>query len=262
MPLPKTNPRHISMAETMSSHLFVEHAGKSALDAVEEEPRLLVQIPDLDAPQSDAEVEELADSRLISQHWANRLVMGTGIFLVIVAILPYLLSSKQPVRPAVKELPMWQTRGTVAPAAAQLAATPAAQPSETAAAMLAATNQAGTSPAYLTVQQPQVGANRPMALGDRTGEAVTYQADARSEPARGDRTTNQVRGAVNTEEHSDFPGTGHLQGNPLMPPPGAAGVEPASQGSQNYEPGVARLQGMIATPSVGTDYDRAGSSNN
>ena len=101
-------------------------------------------------------------------------------------------------------------------------------------------------------------------LGNITEIHCNYQADTRSDPAsgyRGDIRGDDLGGAK-IEKKDDFSGAGHLQGNPLMPPPGGAGPAPSSPDAGNVEPGVARLQGTIAEPSVGMYYDRVGPSHN
>ena len=244
--------------------------------ATELEAALLIQIPDLNAADPLLDAEESSDGRIISQGLSNKLVMGIGFVLVLIAVLPFLVNKKRPQK-SVSELPTWH------------ASAPATTPA--------------TTPAYLTPQQPQAGANRPMALGDpgwpqakaapatsaqpenrqdrpadyRVGNAPEFQrndratdpqnlqADARSDPAAAFRGTAALRG-TSTEPRADYrndpPALGVAQGGAMMPAAAAGVVSSSFQDSQPTEPGVARFEGTIAKPPVRTSYDRAGSSNN
>jgi hypothetical protein len=266
--------------------------------ATELETALLIQIPDLNAADALLDVEESSDGRIISQGLSNKLVMGVGFILVLIAVLPFLVNKKRSQK-AVNELPTWHSLGTattgtaVQPVAST--PTPVAVPGP-AVSYQASANVPTVSPAYLTPQQPQAGSNRPMALGDpgwpqgnspqaaagptesrqdhpadyrvatapefrrndRAADSQNYQADGRNDPAA------SYRGA-SAEPRADYrntPTTVVAQGGAMMPADSAGVVSSSYQDSQTPEPGVARFEGTIAKPPVRTSYDRAGSSNN
>lgn len=288
-------------------------------NAVANDSLLLAQIPDLDDVSAGTPPEGHSDGRLISQGISNKVVMGLGFVLVLFAILPFVLKKKGDSKPVVKELPAWSANGPAATGQPAPATTAQPAPSTPANNFYEANGAAPAAPAAYLTPQPQVGANRPMALSDpawpqsnpaeanhgpadnrqpppvdfRTGNtadyrqadqgtaAPIYQADARNNAAAGYRdypnpnradyraeartdNPNAMRGDNRSNPQRDYrggyPGGGAVQGNPLIPSNGE-GVSPSSyQDTQRVEPGVARFEGTIEKPPVGSTYDRPGTS--
>jgi hypothetical protein len=261
---------------------------------------LVAQIPDLDRIVPTVENQSAAP-RVISQGLSRKLVVGTGVVLVVAAMMPFALKKKDTASTVADEVPAY--RGDAAPTQANAPAW--AGPGQNVAnsdpsGTIRTGNRAspGGTPAYLS-PEPRFGASRPTAPGepgwppavsngaveatatpadyrqsppadyrfadpaghrpnDAAGQRRDYQADVRSDPAtafRGDRAS-EPRGDWRNESAT---GNGHpggaLQGNPLMPAsPAAAATVPAvpaapDQAPQTAEPGVARLEGTIASPS-------------
>ena len=271
---------------------------------------LLAQIPDLDAEIADDEAEDPNEGRIISQSLSNKLVLGGGFLLVVAAILPFTMGKKAAVKPVANELPAWHSEGAApvngaVPISGPQLGAPGAVSAPAPGTTYEASQATPPTRAYLA-PQPQVGTNRPMALGDpawpqsaqaeanraqsdprqghpadyRVGDPPqtrrndggpdpqNYQADRRNDPANDYRSSyrddsrSDYRNDSRSDYRNDYPGTGSLQGNPLMPSTGP-GASPASvQDPQASEPGVARFEGTIAKPPVRTNYDRAGSSTN
>lgn len=211
---------------------------------------LLAQIPDLDAPANghalQGHSDGPADGRILSQGISNKLVMGVGFVLVLLAILPFIFGKREQAKPIVGELPAWHS--DVQTVSNSTAAIPAGNSSATVVTPRPSVVPA-SAPAYLSPQPPTYRQNdRPAERDPRN-----FQADARNDPAR--QFNNGLR--------NDDPWSSNPQGNPLIPPTGTPAAVPAPQYQdlQVSEPGVARLDGTIAKPIIRTDYDRAGSSN-
>lgn len=272
---------------------------------------LLAQIPDLDEDVTEDDEDDPSAGRLISQSLSNKLVLGGGILLVVAAILPFTFGKKASVKPVANELPNWHSDGAVpgSGTVVPISGSPSGVPGAVSAPAAGATYEAsqGTPPARaFLAPQPQVGTNRPMALGDpawppsapaaanraqpdvREGHPADYrvsdpsefrrnegnskppqyEADRRGDPANDYRSSyrndsrTDYRNDSRTDHRNDYPGTGSLQGNPLMPSAGGGMSSTSVQDPQASEPGVARFEGTIAKPPVRTNYDRAGSSTN
>lgn len=239
-------------------------AAPPAGDGASKKSVLLAQIPDLDAPRHTVDFAGPADGRIIRQGLSNKLVMGVGLILIMVAVLEFFWPTHAKSKPIVNDLPAWRVPGSA------VSGTPG-QPASPGAALPTASGQPGSfqartgtaagSPAVLTPQS-QAGANRPMALSDavdyrennRLLEQGLYQADVRSDPASGYRAAlpgaapSDPRNGSQKNYRNDFPGAGNLQGSPLMP--SAAAGTSSEQAPPAAEPGVARLDGTIAQPSA------------
>jgi hypothetical protein len=71
---------------------------------------LLAQIPDLTENDAESMVEEqppTADSRLISQALASKLILGGGLLLVLAAVLPFAFGKKTEPKPFDSEASAW-----------------------------------------------------------------------------------------------------------------------------------------------------------
>ena len=140
-------------------------ARTAAPAADENKLSVLAQIPDLDAPlaaDEPAQIDDGPDGRIIGQGISNYLVMGVGLALVLIAVLPFVLNKKGTQKPVVNELPAWPPGGAVTKGQPT---TPMAVPAPTVSYEASRVVPAAT-PAYLTPQQAASGANRPLALGD------------------------------------------------------------------------------------------------
>ncbi len=143
-------------------------APRPALGIYQEQDNFLAQIPDLDPKSTPRVLEKLADGRIINQALSIKLVLGVGLALVMVAILPFVFGKVARPGPAVKELPAWSNSGGSTGVSGNTSQTvaPTWPPSPTAPITTAVSPQNGSAPApaILMPQPPQFGDTRPTAL--------------------------------------------------------------------------------------------------
>jgi hypothetical protein len=255
---------------------------------------LIAQIPELGEIGTEHE-EDCAGGRIISQCLSRKLVLGSGLILVLAAVLPFALKRNDQPRPVVEDSPAWHGKAASSAASATPLFVPNEPGNRSGTTYEARRTLPGGAPAMLT-PRPLSDTSPPNALGDpgwptrdasgknpgpadsleghpadyRVSSPADYrpsadapgrqndQADLRSNPARDIRGDGSE--AFRGDAPRDYPGGGAVQGNPLMPSPPVAVPAAPAQDPQPSEPGVARLEGTITRPPVRTDYDRTGSS--
>jgi hypothetical protein len=220
MPSTKTRSGRVTEDQAAWQSVAKDKPIPSASNSGRTNPPLLVQIPDLNESAEDPPAKE-SDGRVLSQEFSNKLVIGLGVVLVLVAILPWAMK-KTSRRPG----------ATSAPAAKSDALAFTSGP--TASGGQAGPLTAGNTPAVLTPQPDGPGASR--APSDPAWQAGAQQADRRNDPATA---------------HREYGSGNPLSANPLVPPAGAAAAPPADP-QAGYEPGVARLEGTIESPPIRT----------
>jgi hypothetical protein len=142
---------------------------------------VLACIPDLDAGDSGISLDDepcRSDGRILSQNLSNKLVIGGGILLVLAAILPFAMNKNGTPKPGGSEPPAASQPTAALPGAAVVPNMGIAQgmgaqsPSGSALPGMGSHYESArantpTAPSYLQPQPPpQVGANRPMSIGD------------------------------------------------------------------------------------------------
>ena len=257
----------------------------AVLHPTETRPRVLARIPDLDSGGAGSEDRSKGnrrrrsarfDGRLISQSLSTRLLVGGGVLLVLAAVVPLLLPKSespggQPLAPKADMAPAFRvetTQNEHMPAAEHVVtptvrlAPPEMNFQEDVAAAMELTAAApgpavGASPPARGREDYRQGtpvpeAHDPTAMYDNHYE--TRRPGPRYSREYQPRTEQQTpRVDVNRRMSIDD------RYNTLAEPP-AADQPLSNQTLQTRHPGVARLEGIIAKPSVRTTYDRDRSS--
>ena len=255
------------------------------LHPTETRPRVLARIPDLDPSGAGSEVRGRGmrrgrsarfDGRLISQNLSTRLLVGGGVLLVLVAIVPLLLPKSespggQPPAPDSDIAPVFRVE------TAQNEHTPAAEHVVTPTVQLA--------PPEMNFQEDVAAAMELTAAAPRPGMGVSPPTRGREDYRQGTPVPEAHDPTAMYDNHYETrrPGPrysreyqpqaeqqapqvdvnrrmsiGDRYNTPAEPP--VVDQPLSNRALQVRQPGVARLEGIIAKPSVRTTYDRDRSS--
>jgi len=255
------------------------------LHSSETRPRVLARIPDLDPGGSRSEDRGSGkrrrrsarfDGRLISQSLSTRLLVGGGVLLVLAAVVPLLLPKSespggQPLAPEADMAPAFrvETAQNEHTPAAEHVVTPTVRlappemnfQEDVAAAMelTAATPgpAMGVSPPTQGREDYRQGTPVPEAH-DPTAMYDNHYETRRPGPRYSREYQPQAEQQAPQVDVNRRMSIGDRYNTPAEPP--AADQPLSNQTLQVRQPGVARLEGIIAKPSVRTTHDRDRSS--
>ena len=223
---------------------------------------VLARLPDFLAqpePESAA-VTIPMPTRIVGQAWAARLLIGGGVLLALAAIVSFLGNRRAPPPAGTVEGDHWRPASVRAPQSPGRSDLPAA-PAVAAPAGAPQSNGVATMPGGGAVGAPRrpptadSNANAPMSLGPPAAAPLpTIYPTARGS-AGGAPPNPRPPASPPADGSSALPAAAPSSAPPTVEPLADRRMVPPPSGDTEWEPGTARLEGVIERPSLRTTFD-------